>query len=908
METSRYIVGIDLGTTTCCVFYIDTLEENPSPKNFAINQWEDLGRTISFSRLPAFCYLPQKKDINKNKFTLEYYPPRTEPTNYAVGHIAQKQQVIYPERVIHSAKSWLSCQSVDRTANILPWGSEIINGEKKLSPVTVLSYYLSHIKYTWDQEFGKLDSNYQLKNQKIIITVPASYDLAATDLTLQSAKQAGFPIDNLQLLEEPQAAFYSWLCEYNNNEIKSKQFLSLKSQEIYNLLVCDIGGGTCDFSLFTIEKTDRDFKCKRIKVGEHILLGGDNIDLALANYLDKDKKLKPRQWSQLIGSLRNLKEKALRDLSDKDQSYKISIADESSNIFSSLKSYTITRNEIKKIIIDGFFPECEKQEFPQEKVSAITELGLNYAQDSAITRHLAQFLQGHIVDCILFAGGTLIPIFLQKRIKNIIEKWQDKKIETCLATDLDLSIGRGASVYGLHCCGNHIGVESNSPYSLYIKTKYKQSDKFICLLRKDSKSTKNTINNLNLKLTLGQPVCFEVFYTKQDNNHQVGDVLELTQVSHLQALPPLQSKLRSKVKQKLVEINLQIEKTPTGILNLFCTDIKNNQSWKLDFNLSFTKTNSRSVEGKSYTSLNQEQLEKIEKILFDIFLGNNLEKIKKLSNYIKLIEDVVCLNRSEWDLITLRKIFDLALKFIHKRGKDVSTESFCYNLLGYLGRPGFGHSQDSQRLEKLWNIYQQGIINKKSQQVENQWWILWRRLSGGLNKEQQNKIFQKLYPKTRKEQASVEELLLLGSLERIDSTKKISLGNALSNQIDLSSSNRSQKIWALTRISTRTLLYASTENIILPAFIKPWLENISNLFKHKNQQQQIVRFLLHSLKIVEDRNFDFDDKTRNIYLHKLKEMRIDENELKPLQEYVTYERKQHDQLFGEELPAGLILG
>jgi molecular chaperone DnaK (HSP70) len=889
MSKPRYIVGIDLGTTTCSVFYIDTLIKDDSPQNFPITQWQDMARTVSSAKLPAFCYLPQKKDYNKGQLDLDCYGEKAQNINYALGEFAQKQQILYSDRVIHSAKSWLSCETVERTANILPWASEVIPVEQRFSPSRVLSYYLSHIKFCWDSDFASLDISYSLALQDIVITVPASYDLVATELTLSAASQAG--LTNVRLIEEPQAAFYSWL--YDNQHLNKKG----------SLLVCDLGGGTCDFSLFDIVESGADIKAKRIEVGEHILLGGDNIDLALANFLDKEKKLTPRQWARLLTSVRELKEKVLINIPKEENTYKISIANDGANLFSTKKIFNITSTDILRIVVEGFFPDCKEDILPERKLDAISDLGLDYAKDSRVTRHLAKFVAKRHIDYIMFAGGSLYPELIQEKIKSLVEKWKDKTIEKLSVKDIGLSVGRGASVYGLSLRKTSLKVESASPFSLFIKIRHGQKNKLVCLFKKGSLETNYIIPGLNFLLDLGKLVSFEVLSTKEDCDYNVGDIIDCKLDENFKRLPLLQTKLQAKGKQQQASISLKIEKTSIGVLNILCLDIQSEKRWKLNFQLGSVKEKSKLQKTIYKNYLNSEQLEKIKLVLKSTFIKSTSNN--KPADSIKLIENIIGSKKTEWEIKVIRQILDIALEFIHKRTKDMSSESFFYNFIGYLGRPGFGDSQDLSRVEKIWSIYQQGIFHKDSKQVETQWWVMWRRLSGGLDKDQQNKVFQKLFPRIRKEQASSEVILLLGSLEKIDSTKKISLGNTLSKQ--LNSSLAVQKIWAMTRISSRTLLYSSADNLILPVFVKPWIKIMLDFSSNKRYYQCISKFFIYSLRKLEDRNFDFDDSVRAEVLEKLRALQTPSKDLLALEEYKAYENSQCSQLFGEELPAGLTL-
>lgn len=364
MDTSRYIVGIDLGTTTISLSYCDTLAENKTPRTFPILQWESETSVVEKEILPSFCYIASKKEIKDKHFLLPFYTNSStllENAEIVLGRFARRQQNKTPARVIHSAKSWLCHTGVNREGKVLPWASPEITGDKRLSPVEVQSFFLLHLRLCWNEKMASHSKSYRLENQQVIITVPASFDEIATDLTLKAALLAGFQKEKISLIEEPQAAFYHWLHENSPEKFFQKS-------SIFKTLVCDIGGGTSDFSLFEIYKKNNALKkslhVERIKVSPHILLGGDNFDLKIASLYEEDyikkegKKFTSEEWTELISYCRDIKE-ALFNEKHPGEELKVAITRSSKvkNLFRNALTLSLSKKFIKEKLLDSFFPQ-----------------------------------------------------------------------------------------------------------------------------------------------------------------------------------------------------------------------------------------------------------------------------------------------------------------------------------------------------------------------------------------------------------------------------------------------------------------------------------------------------------------------------------------------------------------------
>src|SRR5581483_10764521 len=475
MPPSRFIVGIDLGTTNCVVAYVDTQTpdaENPPIQLFHIPQLVTPGNVEERDLLPSFLYLPASREFPAGSLIL----PWTEDLPFAVGTLARTRGAEVPGRLISSAKSWLCHVGVDRTAPILPWGG----GEdlKKMSPLEVSAQYLSHLRQAWNAVMARENPACVLEQQEVFLTVPASFDDAARELTVQAAERAGLP--SVRLLEEPQAAFYSWIESAGERWRKH-----VKVGDV--ILVSDIGGGTSDFSLIAVSDEGGELALNRVAVGEHILLGGDNMDLALAYAVQqklaaKGTKLDAGQMRGLWQNCRVAKEDLLQSGATKKQP--ISILGRGSSVVGGAVKTELTYEEVEATLVDGFFPRCEANDLPKAgRRVGLQEMGLPYAADPAVTRHLAKFLTrqketgedtqtfAHPT-AILFNGGVMKAPLLRQRLVEVLNGWLSQEgssaLRTLEGTNLDHAVARGAAYYGLARRGKGVRIRGGAARSYYI--------------------------------------------------------------------------------------------------------------------------------------------------------------------------------------------------------------------------------------------------------------------------------------------------------------------------------------------------------------------------------------------------------------------------------------------------------
>lgn len=597
MKSSKYIVGIDLGTTHCVMAYTEVdVDENEVPKIliFQIPQITSPGELSSQPLLPSFLFLPGEHDAPPGSLAL----PWDADIDYTLGEFARNRGPEIPNRMVFSSKSWLCNNGVDRTKPILPWESP--DDTKRVSPVEASSRLLSHLRNAWNHEMAADDPGSLLENQELYLTVPASFDAVARELTVKAAESAG--LSNMTLLEEPQAAFYAWI-ESQQNWRKT-----VKAGE--SILVCDIGGGTTDLSLIQVVDEDGNLGLKRVAVGSHILLGGDNMDLALAYTLQaklaKNKtKLDAWQFRGLAHSCRKAKENLL--LNPELNEHPISILGRGSSLIKNNISTELTRSEIESVLLEGFFPVCESDNYPQEQSkTGLREMGLPYEADPAISRHLASFLGKHLEtlgvpfpSTILFNGGVTKSTIIQQRILNLLDKWKDKQeqVKTLQSVDLELAVARGAAYFGLAKDGTGIRIKGGTARSYYIGIESSMPAvpgipnpmKALCVIPFGLEDgTETDIKEREFGLVVDEPAVFNIMASSTRKDDLSGEVVEdwSGEIEEVATMESLLSHTEGDEKGAIVPVWLKTKLTEIGTLELWCVarDDESRQ-WKLEFSL-----------------------------------------------------------------------------------------------------------------------------------------------------------------------------------------------------------------------------------------------------------------------------------------------------------------------------------
>jgi molecular chaperone DnaK (HSP70) len=917
---SRYIIGIDLGTTNCALSYIDTLDPTVTVRQLPILQWADEQSTLTSELLPSFILMPEPRFVKAGQKNLEFHP-QSEAYRFVVGHAAKEAHATQTQRVIHSAKSWLSQPHTERRGGILPWASDEILGDNRLSPVQASALLLSHLKMQWDHVMARFEENYQFVKQDIIITIPASFDEVAQQLTLEAAYEAGYPA-SVRLLEEPLAAFYALRRESLGQAVPNGR-----------ILVCDVGGGTTDLTL--IEHDASSGTTERTKVSEHILLGGDNIDLALAHEFEKNAgtKLDSYTFNQLVAECRRLKERVLSEEAAKsaahgpDRLLHITTSSRGKNLFQSTMTFTLPYPTFRSIILEGFFPIATADSLPHRRTGGLASFGLSYAPDSAITRYLAEFMHGHTIDAVLFTGGCLKPEFLQERLIAVLSSWQQQKVQRLLNPLMDLAVAHGAAHYGyILRSKKEARVKAGYPRTIFVETTRQDNglSELICLVPKGyDEGTPLTIAIPGLMLRLGEPVKFSLYASSEISSAAPG-----TRRRHDSSITPLYSVQTQLSPHKgdpkpkpgreiLIPISLKASIGSTGILELSCVrqDASEGETheWRLNFAIrKEQQPDSASLEeAPEKIALSEEARVQI-KARIDASYGKNPPSVAAAAGSPSAltgeIERLLMRERDQWDIAVLRILWPMLAEGMTRRGRSAAHETAWYYLAGYSLRPGFGDDLDKYRVAELWRAWQQGVTHQTDAKVMNQWWIMWRRVAGGLERHPQEQIYAKIFPLIRAgKDVAAEIYLLAGSLERLEMNKKIQLGNLLTTQIAASRAFLDQKIWALSRLASRVPLYGGIDTIVRPSFIAKWFNDLIHIDVGDKRYQGLNQFYAQAGRLIGEREFDLDDELREKFLKMMNARAAAPHQIEMVERLMPIDRQSQSQLFGEELPSGLIL-
>ncbi|CAN5455748.1 Hsp70 family protein [soil metagenome] len=606
MPASRFIIGIDLGTTNCALAYVDTgAGDATKVLAFPIAQVVNPGVVESRPLLPSFLYLPGPGEQPAGAMKLPWDGERDD----CVGEFARAFGSQVPTRLVSSAKSWLGHGGVDRKSPILPFRAP--ESGRRVSPLEASTRYLKHLAEAWNATMAKDVPAHRLEAQEIVLTVPASFDAAARDLTIEAARAAGF--EHLTLLEEPQAAFYAWIDNLGDNW---RQHVTLGDL----VLVADVGGGTTDFTLIEVAEEAGNLSLTRLAVGDHLLLGGDNMDLALAHtaaasLAKEGHKLDAAQMLQLTHGCRTAKETLLADATK--QSATVTVLGKGRSVIGGSIKYELPRSDVERALVDGFFPQCERTAEPlRNRMAGLQELGLPYAADAAVTKHLASFLnrQAEVLaerekpkkrktdaglpTAILFNGGVFRSDTLQQRFLNVLGSWaKASKADAPRAlagADLDQAVAKGAAYYGLVRRGKGVRIRGGTARAYYIGIATSAPAvpgmtppiKALCVAPFGmEEGTEADMPKSEFGLVIGEEVEFRFLGSTVRRDDTAGVSVDEWE-SSIDELTPMRVTLESKGPAgAVVPVHLHSKVTEVGQLEVWCYSHDSKQRWKLEFNV-----------------------------------------------------------------------------------------------------------------------------------------------------------------------------------------------------------------------------------------------------------------------------------------------------------------------------------
>ena len=931
-----YHVGIDLGTTHTAVAYAQV----DSPQDIQLFQIEQLispGQIAAKHLLPSVRYHPAENELSEAELFFS-----EADTHTVIGEAARFLGAKSKGRLVASAKSWLSHPTVDHNAKILPWGSD--ECVEKVSPIEASASYLRHIRTVW----GIRNPGAPLENQNIVITVPASFDDAARSLTLEAANRAG--LNTIRLLEEPQAVCYDWLRRNSGN-------LHNALENIRLVLICDVGGGTTDLTLIKVEEQGKtEPKLTRIAVGDHILLGGDNIDLALAHLVESrlqsdQARLSAADFSYLNEQCRTAKERLLAEGAPEQVS--VTLLGSGSKLIGGSRTAILTQDDVRQIALDGFFPLTSLDDIPDRKRSGVVEFGLPYAAEPAISKHIAAFLNLHkqaamealqgtgtIPDALLLNGGLFHSQKITQRILDLCNTWDSKPLVLLENDNPDISVAFGAVSYAIarHDKKLKIGGGAARSYFLLADTNVSTQALItklptqygVCVLPKGSDEGKEIIlHDRRFALRTGTPVRFDLVSYTGDKPFKAGDIAEISE-DYL-ALPPLVVAFDDETtdKDNHTHVQLGVTLTDLGTLKLQCiavADAMTNQDSAIHRTISNNPQQRWDVEfqirkqGLITTQANAELPPQINAAieLIQVVFGTKSKLISPnavrnlRSDLEKLLGD-----RSKWDSSLLRALFTALWEGHKYRRRSEHHERVWLSLTGFCLRPGFGHPLDDWRVAQLWSLYPQSIQFTNEIQNWSEWWTLWRRIAGGLDATAQERVFadisnfinpasskQPTVAKQAKQRSYDDMVRLAAVLERLPVAKKVELGQWLIKRLE--KANESQQTWwAVGRVGARIPFYGSSHHVIPITTIEKWLDLLLIQDWKINRQTAFAAMLLSRKS--GDRVRDINEQRRMTIIDKLKISKMPYAWLEMVKQYKELDEKDEAQFYGEALPPGLKL-
>jgi molecular chaperone DnaK (HSP70) len=845
-------VGIDLGTTNSALAWA---EPRGAIRLFEVPQLVAAGEAARRATLPSFLYLTDAAQRESGAVALPWNPA----PEVVAGLFAREEGALVPSRQIASAKSWLSNPHVDRTAPLLPWESET---GAKLSPVEASSRLLMHLRDAWNHVQAGSDSALRLERQSIVVTVPASFDEEARELTVRAAREAGF--EKLTLLEEPLAALYAWLAAHRRNP-------GARLGEATRILVCDVGGGTTDFSVIRATVDGGELTFERIAIGEHLLLGGDNLDLALAVLVEQKlgdpSRLTLAQRQALRRKCSAAKELLLSDPA-MDQ-VGITILGSGRGVIGGGMTTVLTRDDVVRTLSEGFLPITAAADLPpRDRRVGLRELGLPYETEPAITKHLAAFLTRAArgdppttlmkPDAVLFNGGFFTPALARERVLDALAAWFGERPMVLENERPEAAVALGAVFYArlrrnpsaakrlLIRAGSarayYIGVSTaDTPAQGGTESPAAESRTAVCVMARGIEEGTRSELDREFTVVTNQPGAFTL-YSSTERHDPVGTIVTFSNDDSVVRHAPLVTVFRFGKRSRRVPLTVGLTTifTETGTLELWCESRTTDHRWRLAFNL-------RAAEGDPLDEPDDDAAGEATVIVAEEAIASAKQLIREAFGVpgsapapdalIGSLENTLGHGKLAWPLETIRTLADVLLEVERGRTRSAAHEVRWLNLTGFCARPGLGSSLDAWRVSELRKVYAAGLAFPKEVQNQVEWLVLWQRVAAGFTPGQQRELAQRVSGQLglgqRKAprlnpQIERESWRLLASLERLDAGQRARFGHDLLARVRREPRNASW-LWAMSRLGTRTPLYGPLNAVVAPAVAEGWIDTLSGL-------------------------------------------------------------------------------
>ena len=939
MKKSRYIIGIDLGTTNSSLSYIDT-GGGTAIRAFAVPQLAGEGVVKELKALPSFLYIPGEYELPPGTISL----PWDRDIDYIVGEFARIQGTRVPAHLVSSAKSWLCHNRADREGPILPRNME--PPEKRVSPVEASARYLRHMKDAWNYTMARGAEDSLLENQQVIITIPASFDESARELTARAADMAG--IREFTMLEEPQAAFYAWIASH-------KDGLEELTGEHRLILVFDVGGGTTDFTLISVTGGKDGPSFRRVAVGDHIMLGGDNMDLALARRVETalagpSGRFDFQQWLSATCQCRAAKEELLGGAGK--ESAVITVLGSGRRVVGGAGSVELTAREVRDIIIEGFFRKVDpREEVMKARVSGLQELGLPFVQDTAIMKHLSSFLRRHAAnrelqrficgkngtrivspDILLFNGGVFSSPVIREHAASVIREWfpgEGRTLTVLENEEFDQAVSIGAAYYGLVLRGKGRRISGGIGKAYYIAVETRTEKQragaenlltLVCIVPRGVEEGQEIhLSSPEFEVMTNSPVSFVLYSSSYRAGDRTGDVITAERDEFVE-LPPVRTVLHYGRKSGSVKIpvSLGIRLNEFGTLDVWCESRKTPHRWKLAFQLRGEPEEEKPPlhkKGPGHT-LEESAVTGAADLIEKAF-QHPPDKPAEVTpeNVVKKIQELLNLDRKAWPLFAIRKMWDSLIKLRHARRLTPVHEARWLGLSGFLLRPGFGHGLDGVRIKELWKVFLEGLHFPRNGQCRTEWWIMWRRTAGGFDGAKQDIIFRKIAPwllpskkKPRRLSGAetAEMWMLAASLENLSPEIKEKLGDELAGDMKKSKGRVPEHYyWALSRLGARVPFHGPLDKVVSREAAERWIKVIldAEWAKPKNAAYAVAQMA----RKTDDRIRDIDRDLSARIAERLSPYKWSGRFIRQIEEVVPIEWEDEKDIFGESLPVGLYI-
>jgi molecular chaperone DnaK (HSP70) len=905
---SERVVGIDLGTTNTVVAVAS--DGSRVPRVLPIPQLVADGEIAAEALLPSVLFVPPPGEVPSD-------PWGDAP--WIIGRYARARGARVPGRAVTSAKSWLCHAAVDRLAPILPWGTEDAS-LPRVSPVEASRRLLAHVRRAYDEAHP----GEPLAEQRVVLTVPASFDEAARELTVRAAEEAGLRV---RLLEEPLAAFYDYLARTGTAELAAL----LGESGAALVLVCDVGGGTTDLTLVRVSRAGGGPpKLDRVAVGRHLLLGGDNMDLTLAHALERDlieppERLEPALFAELVVACRAGKQRLLAE--SPPESVPVRVLSRGSSLVGRTLATELTRGRVLETVLDGFFPDAPRGAAPERPKSGLVAFGLPYERDPAITRHLGAFLERHAaagppLRAVLLNGGVFRSPVVRRRILDALGAWTSDAIVELSAPDPDLAVARGAVAFGLSLSGHgpRVGGGSARGYYVGLAARVDGRARAICVVpRATAEGERHVVAVPGLSLVVGQPVRFDLF-ASDTGRHAPGEVVTVD--GSLDALPSMVANFETESQRagSRVPVALEGELTAVGTLDVACVESPEGAApgraparFRLAFDLRAAERASTRPPPSARPS--DPKLEACRERIAAVFGRGRADADPRDARHLVRDLERILGERATWTTEVARAIFDAIAPEAKARRRSAEHERAFWMLAGYCLRPGYGHPLDPKRVSKLVPLFPELVVFADEARSWQQFFIAWRRVAGGLGEPMQEQIrdavdpflsTDEVKPKKRKgmrPQAPDEMLELASSLERLPPARRADLGRWI---LERTWTSRDPRLWtALGRVGARVPTYGSAHHVVPPSTVERWLDHL--LREKWNEVASASRAATEMARVTGDRARDVSEGVRREIVKRLEAVSAPPEWVRSVLEPVPVRAADRAEFFGESLPAGLEL-